>query len=256
MKDRKTLCVRLPVLCVFFMLAGALYSQSEWRDGKRLQTLVSEADLNCCFFIHEGEDPAIQIVGADKQKEKTFFSDWDVVYLNGGELQGIETGQEYSVIEVGTSLKDFGRLSYRRGRVKILSAAENKSVAELLRTCEPIMIGHYIVPVMRGEKEGVEKKKIEQAVFDDRRVTGQCVYFQHDIKQIATGQWALIDRGTEHGLHNNRQLFVFRRQNEGVSPKIFATAVVIDSQSRTATIKILDCLDAVVIGDLVQPFPD
>lgn len=242
------------VLMAFFVSALALPLLST-PTQKREVLLVALYDLNCSFFVYEGEKPEINITGAERDDEKTLFADRDNVFINGGKRQGVEPGQVYSVIELGPTIKRFGRLAFRKAKARILNATDDRATARLEATCEPVQVGHFLVLTPEKPEVFGEDRGYASATVDEQALTGQVVYLQRGFELAASGRWVLIDLGTAQGLEAGQQVFLFRRKGEGTSPNILANAVVVDSQTHTSTIKLLSVRDPIRQGDFVQPHP-
>lgn len=240
------------VLMVFLASALALPLLAALSQTKETR-LVSFYDLNCSFFIFEGERPEIKITGAERGDEKILFADRDIVFINSGKQQGIEPGLVCSVIEFGPRIKGFGRIAFRRAKAKILEATDDRATARLEAACAPVQIGHSLIITPEKPEIFGENKGYASASVDELTPTGQVIYLQRGFELAAIGHWALIDLGAAQDLEVGQQVFIFRRQGEGTSPKILANAVVVDCQTNTATIKLLSVSDPVQHGDFVQP---
>lgn len=214
--------------------------------------LVSLYDLNCSFFIHEGETPEIKITAAERGDEKILFADRDIVFINKGKRQGVEPGQVYSVIELGRGIKGFGKLAFRKAKAHILDATDDRATARLEAACEPVQVGHFLIPTTEQPEVFGENRGFATATVDEQSQTGQVVYLQRGFELAASGHWALIDLGKNQGLEVGQQVFLFRRKSEGMLPNILGNAVVVDCQTNTSTIKLLSVRDPIQLGYFVQ----
>lgn len=216
--------------------------------------LISEKDLYCSFFILERELDT-QIIGAERQYERSLLNESDIVYIDKGEKDGLKPGQVFLVLEVGPSVENFGPLAKRRGRARIINLEEERSSARIEKSCGKIMIGNFLVPFR--EKEGMEGKDLGYDVPPEVTpgVKGEIIYLQDNFHQLGRGHWALIDMGTEDGIQRGQQLIIYRRVKKGVPIQILGNSVVIDVQTQTSTIKILSCGDVIGLGDRIQLRP-
>lgn len=214
--------------------------------------LISESDLYCSFFVLDEEGPDIKIIGAEREYERVQFNDGDIVYIDKGREDGLEVGQIFLVLDIGSRIKDFGPLVYKRGRVRVVALEENGASAKVEKSCGQVMLGHFLVPF--EEKEGRMGKDLGYNIppHEGEGLIGQIIYSQREFKQIGSGHWALIDLGENDGIQIGQQLVTYRKIKEGVPLQIFGNMVVIDAQKRTSTIKVLSCKDALRIGDLVK----
>jgi len=217
--------------------------------------LLTDTDLYCSIFILDNAPPAMKIIGAERGYERTLITDGEVVYVNKGSDDGLETGQLFLVFEVGPIVKGFGPVGIKRGRARIVDLENTRSSAKLEKACGPISKGHYLVPF--EEKESRLGKDLGHNV-PPHRVAGlqaEIVYLETDFNQIGTGYFGIMNAGVEQGVQVGQQLIVFREEEKGAPLYIFGNIVVIDTQSKTSTVKVLSCRDALRMGDEIQTRP-
>ena len=228
------------------------YAIEKAKIYQEIYPLLSETDLYCSFFVLDDKMPEMRIFGAEREYERVQFNNGDIVYINQGRNDGIEEGQIFLVLEVGTVTTEYGPLAFKRGRLRIVALEENTSSARVEKACGPIMLGNYLVPF--EEKEGRMGKDLGYDVppYEGVGLRGRLIYLQRDFFQIGTGAWGLINLGASDGLQIGQQLVVYRKLYEDTPLLVFANIVVIDTQKRSSTVKVLSCKDALVVGDLVQ----
>lgn len=217
--------------------------------------LLTDSDLYCSIFIMDDDPPEMMIIGAERGWERTLITDGEVVYVNKGSDDGLEAGQLFLVFEVGPVVKGFGPVGIKRGRARIVDLESTRSSAKLEKACGPISKGHYLVPF--EEKESRLGKDLGHNV-PPHRVEGlhaEIVYLETDFNQIGSGYFGIINAGAEQGVQVGQQLIVFREEEKGAPLYIFGNVVVIDTQSKTSTIKVLSCRDALKYGDEIQTHP-
>lgn len=226
---------------------------------KDIYPLISESDLYCSFFILKEKKIKTKIISAEKSEERIFLREQDIFYINKGQNDGIEAGQIFLIIEIGHKIKNpfgrerFGRLALKRGRAQIVDVEASQASARLEKAYGQVMAGYYLVPF--EEKEGLLGKDLgyEVPLAEGEGLEGRVVYSQEGHNQIGSGDWALIDLGERNGLQFGQQLIVYRKPRKKRSPiKIIGNLIVIDTQNRTSTVKVLSCKDALMIGDRVQ----
>ena len=234
------------ILCVNFV--GGTHPQLSDDD---VLPLISRSDLYCPFFIWEGSPPEMRIEGWEREGEKLMLKDADVIYINKGSAHGLEEGSLLQVIEMGPKLRGYGSLAYRRGVARIAVLKEGESEAVLERICGSVRGGHYLIPFV--EREGMLGKDLGFAlqVSSHEGQIGRFLHFQDGNVHVASGQWALIDLGQQHGIEVGDQLVICKRSEDGKGLDAFGNLVVIDVQDRTSTVKILSCKDAVRRDDMV-----
>jgi hypothetical protein len=227
---------------------------------KDIFPLISEADLYCSFFVIEKVNLDTQIIGSEKEEERMLLRENDVFYINKGSADGIETGQIYMIVEVGEKVrnpvtgKNFGHLVLKRGRALIFSVEEEKAFARLERACGEVMVGHFLVPF--EEKSDFLGKDLgyDVPINEEEGPQGMLIYFQDEYRQISKGHWAIIDLGEEDGIHFGQQLVIYRKEKgEKETAENIGNLIVIDTQMKTSTVKILSSKNPLRLGDRVQP---
>lgn len=222
--------------------------------------LITEADLYCSFFAMDKMELEAQIVGSEKDKERILLRESEIFYVNRGSAYGFEVGQIYTILQVGEKIsvpftgKKYGRVVYRRGRAQIVSVEEDRAFAKLEKSCGEVMVGHFLVPF--EEKSGLLGKDLgyDVPISEEEGSGGRLIYFQDDYQQISKGHYSIVDIGEEDGIHFGQQLVIYRK-TEGKMGSIekIGNSIVIDTQQKTATVKILSSNNALRVGDFVQP---
>jgi len=218
--------------------------------------LISESDLYCSFFVWKGAKPEIEIIGAEREYEKTLLNDGDIFYVNKGKDDGLEAGQVFLIVEIGSNIADFGPIAFKRGRAVVVDLEDHHASAKVEKSCGSVMVGYFLIPF--EEKEGQTGKDLGYDVSPSsikEGVKGQVIYLQKDFNQIGKGYWALIDIGEQDGIQVGQQLVIYRIVKEGTPVQVFGNIIVIDTQESTSTVKVLSCKDVIRLGDLVHVRP-
>jgi len=231
------------------------YDISRAKIYQEFADLINEVDLYCSFSMWEEEIPELKIIGAEREYEKTMFSDGDVIYLNKGKGGSVEPGQIFWVLEIRNEIPGYGPLAFGRGRARVQFADDAIAVAAVERSCDAIRSGYYLVPF--EEREGMTGKDLGYDVLpvEAEGVKGSLIYVQSNLRQIASNHWALIDLGAEQGIQVGQQMILYRRVREDLPVQILGNCIVTDVKSNTSTIKILSCRDVLHQGDLVMERP-
>jgi hypothetical protein len=261
--SKMALCLALTVLglAVLALPAAAQAKSDEQQVQHQIQRakifreaypLISETDLYCAIYMHEGEIPDLRITSAERAEEKILFSDADTVYLNKGKKDGLEVGQVFSVIELGDKVDGFGHIAAKRGRAHVISLEESRAVVRLEKSCGRVMVGDYLLPF--EEKESLLGKDLgyESYAAGDTGVAGNIIYLERDYNEVGSGYWAIIDVGETSGISVGQQMTIFRQGKHEVPRVGIGNAVVVDTRQKTATVKVLSCSDAIRLGFQVQ----
>ncbi len=221
---------------------------------KDIFPLISESDLYCSFFILKKKGELdLKIVSAERTEERLFLRGGDTFYLNKGQKDGLENGQIFLILEIGQKIKNYGYLTFMRGRAKITDATLSRAAATLDKACAPVMVGYFLIPF--EEKGGLLGKDFGYDILP--RETGESkgkIIYSHDEKNlIGSGDWALVNLGEEDGIQFGQQLVVYKRsKKKGAFVKMVGNLIVINVQKKTSTVKVLSCNNPLKIGDLVQ----
>ncbi len=214
--------------------------------------LISETDLYCAFYVHQGELPDLRIVAAEKGEEKILLSDNDLCFINKGKNEGLEIGQVFIIIEIGQSLGEHGSLALKQGRGHIVFLEDNRGVARIEKACGRVMVGDFLVPF--EEKESLLGKDLGFEAFAEGEpgAVGAIIYLQGDYNQIGPGHWGIIDIGESSGVMVGQQMTIYKQIREDLPRVAIGNLVVIDTRPTTATVKILSCSDSIHTGLQVQ----
>lgn len=210
--------------------------------------LISETDLYCAFYAHQGELPDLRIVAAEKGEEKILLSDNDLCFINKGKNDGLEIGQVFIIIEIGQSLGEHGSLALKQGRGLIVFLEDNRSVVRIEKACGRVMVGDFLVPF--EEKESLLGKDLGYEAFSggEPGAVGTIIYLQGDYNQVGPGHWGIIDIGESSGVMVGQQMTIYNQVREDLPRMAIGNLVVIDTGPTTATVKILSASDSIHKG--------
>lgn len=221
---------------------------------KEIFPLISESDLYCSFFVLKKKGELdLKIISAERTEERLFLREGDTFYLNKGQKDGLENGQIFLILEIGQKIKNYGYLTFMRGRAKISDARVSRAAAKLYKACAPVMVGYFLVPF--EEKGGLLGKDLGYDILprETEESQGKIIYSQDEHNMIGSGDWALIDLGEEDGIQIGQQLVVYTKaKKKGALVKLIGNLIVINVQRKTSTVKVLSCNNPLKLGDLVQ----
>ncbi len=221
---------------------------------KDIFPLISESDLYCSFFVlRKKKELDLKIISAERTEERLFLRGGDTFYLNKGQQDGLENGQIFLILEIGQKIKNYGYLTFMRGRATISDARVSRATATLDKACAPVMVGYFLVPF--EEKGGLLGKDLGYDILprETEESKGKIIYSQGEQSLTGSGDWALVDLGEEDGIQFGQQLVVYKRsKKKGALVKMIGNLIVINVQRKTSTVKVLSCNNPLKIGDLVQ----
>ena len=221
--------------------------------------LITDSDLYCSYSVLDGPLPELRVIGAERQDERIQLGDGDIIYINGGEKQGIVLGQVFLLFGKLQDIKSprtgitYGPLIQKTGRARVISIEDLQAVLRIEKACSPVAVGDYVVQFV--EKKTVLGKDGRFVPYSRQKpdaVRGEIVFLGAELNQIGSGSWAVIDLGQEDGLQLGNQLTVSTLPGKNLPRHTLASAVAIDVQAQTATIKILSAEDVVRKGYQVE----
>lgn len=124
-------------------------------EGPPLVAIGSEADVYCFAYLDDvGEELPYRITGAEEAPNRYTYSTGDILYVSGGEADGVSAGQEYFVIKAGETLRHpatgarIGRVMHYQGHLRILCTTDHGATAEVLSSCDAILVGDLLKPFL------------------------------------------------------------------------------------------------------------
>lgn len=236
-----------------------------------------EADVYCTGWLDEPDVvfPAI-IFSAELINSKQGFFEGDIVYLNGGANQGFAAGQEFWIVRperlvnhVQSVLDVAGRVYLTPGRVRILCAQENSSIAEIVLSCSDTNIGDAVLPFEPIPIPLVRRTApLSSCDPATGKVSGHIVADFDAVTAIATGSVIYLDRGEDDGLVPGDFLSVFRLPVEDRRLRtilghpempaerdvriMLGEAAILTTRKKTSVAIITAMRDTMYVGDRVE----
>jgi len=224
--------------------------------------IISDSDLYCSFFLLGEERIEAKIVSAEKKGEMRILTDSNVFYIDRGKNAGFEVDQIHLILEIGPEIrhpltdKKLGRLGFKRSRARIIEVGDDWGRARVEKSCGQVMVGDFLIPF--EEKEVLLAGPPREETPEERSLWGNIIYQEGHMThstRIGRDQWALIDLGRVDGLRVGDRMTVQREASKGIPTKVIGELIIINTQSKTSTVKVLSSLDAIKLGDLVQVKP-
>jgi quercetin dioxygenase-like cupin family protein len=191
-------------------------------------------------------------IAGGTERVKSMFSAGDTVIVNAGSRHGVEAGQHFFARRVvvdrfaAGSGKTQPHSIHTAGWLTIVKVDEHRSTATIVETCDGIVEGDYleplVLPVSASVPAGAPDFERPGLVIlgDERRQLG------------GEGSVMVIDRGTDHGVVNGQHLTVFRHAIDAAGPVVtIGTAVVVSTRPDTSLMRISKSREAIQVGDLV-----
>lgn len=225
-----------------------------------LVPLADTADLYCTGFI-ETEHQASETWIAGREMERKEVADGDVVYLNRGSAQGITAGQQFAVVRRGSQVvhpvtgQALGTMVLRLGKLRVLAAQENTSIAVISMSCTTMRDSDEIVPWT--DLEAPSTRTLPP--FDRYAVTpsggeqGYVVTAKDNLAATGQGHVIFTDLGSAAGVKPGTLLTLYRDVPE-LPRKMLGRAVVLTVGDGTSAAKIVQTVREVRLGDRVEVY--
>jgi len=244
-----------------FILAAALIVAASGpgaaQGGRSLSPL--EAAVACAppptLDVPSGK--LLRVIGAQDVVARTEFGTGDQLIIDGGSGAGVQLSQQYFVRRAnrfgttGTAAMHQGAST--GGWVRIVAVNESTAIASFDHICGPVAASDYLEPfVAPVVPAGADKD--EAPGEPDFNSMGQVVTGNEDRNTMAVGDFALIDRGNEHGIAPGARVALYR--SVGVSGMPLAAvgeAIVITVGPKMSLARITRARDAIRGGDFVAP---
>lgn len=221
-----------------------------------------DSDVNCSGWIGSVDEkfPGT-IFSADGMESRRSFYFGDIVYINLGKKQGVAAGQEFWIVRPETTIESpvservvVGRLYVTPGRIRVICALEEDSIAEIVASCSDAAIGDNILPY-----EPIPLPLVRRAAAltacdpPSGKVTGHVVYIIDAASHAGKESVVYLDLGENDGLAPGDFFTAFRpRSSAGGTRTVLGEIAILKTTPTTSVAKVMDASDFVVIGDLVE----
>jgi LysM repeat protein len=244
--------------------------------------VATYSDLYCAgAFSAEPVQQKAVLVGGEESENKAYFSDRDVVYLNQGTAAGIKPGDELQVVRPirdfakwGTefapakSATKYGYYYQDVGRVRVLLAQESSATAEIVFSCEEILVGDLVT----GGETRVSPLERPEISFDkfaapNNNTSGRIFMTKEFRKLLGTGHIVYLDAGSKQNVQVGDYFRIIRRFNKNTISlfnrgdyaknrktfdsvrKVIGQAVVLRAEPNASTVIITKSTEAIAVGD-------
>jgi hypothetical protein len=251
------------VLSIALVCGAGILTQAQTAPQAQAQT--SEAVTSklaglprdvACAPLSPTVRPAMPLkVTAGRETVKTLFGAGDAVVVSGGTAQGVRAGDEFFVRRVvADNFTEAPRGTkppisvHTAGMLQIVEAEADVSIGVVTYGCDGVALGDYLerfqAPPLPPDLAGGAPDFGRPGRFilgDDRRQIG------------STGEFMVLDRGSDHGIRAGQRLTIFRHTlPDGSGPvSTIGSATVYVVRPETSVVRIDKSVDAVYVGDLV-----
>jgi hypothetical protein len=226
-----------------------------------LVAVGSEDDVNCFAYLDQkGSKPALKINSAENMEYQENFSAGDIVYLSGGEAEGVKAGQEYFIVQPAERLRHpatnavLGTVMRYVGHLRVLCTQDHSATAEVLASCDAVNVGAWLKPF--------EPIPIPMAVMPaaatrcdpaSSNAKGYIVYSKDNIVSFGLDTTVLVDLGEADQVAPGSMAIVFRDNPVPGAPRILlGELAVLTTGDHWASAKIIRSFVPMKVGDRVE----
>ncbi|MBI4485130.1 MAG: hypothetical protein HY655_03880 [Acidobacteria bacterium] len=199
---------------------------------------------------------AIRVVAAQDVDPREVLGVPETFVLSGGAARGLALGQEYYVrrVMVDQSLHgDPPRPVLTSGWVTIVGVNETTAVAAVENACGPIMAGDYLEP-FAAPNPPPDTERVDASGRLDFTAMGLVVYGSEQHRNVAAGDFLLIDQGVDRGFAPGARVAFYRDpETVGLPLVAIGEAVVVSVGPTMSLVRVNTASGEVRSGDYVVP---
>jgi hypothetical protein len=241
------------LLAAAFVLVAAMDGAAQ-APAELSQLAIAVACAPPPTFDLPGEP--LRIIGTQDTIPRSEYGTRDLLVVNGGTIAGVQLGQQFYVRRAnrfGLDSATQRRGSKTGGWIRIVAVNESTAIASFEHICSSVGQGDYLEPFVAPViPSGADRD--EAPGEPDFNSMGQIVAGNENRNEMGPGDFALIDRGSEHGLAPGARLAVYRDISvAGMPLASVGEAIVISTSATMSLLRITRARDAVHTGDFIAP---
>jgi hypothetical protein len=225
--------------------------------GPSLFPISEEVTIQCAAYIADKEDESLRIfeseIGFEQKLSATVT---DILYLNRGQNDGVQAGDEYYIRRRVRKVGGHGWIINTTGWLSVLAVQENTATAVVTQACRDIHNGSYLAPF---EPIPVPLVPFQDPVHrlspETGRDRGHIIASLEDIAELGSlgeGYLVSIDKGEDDGVIPGSIFTVFRYMHPNAPRRVLGELAVLTVQEKTSTARITLSYDYMVQGDLIE----
>jgi len=226
-----------------------------------LVPIGSEDDIYCFGYLGPNDArPQLTVISAETIQYQSLYSTNDIVYLSGGEAEGVKAGQEYFVTLAVRQLRHpatnaaLGTVVRYLGHARVLCTQDHTATAEILASCDAIPIGAWLKPF--------EAVPIPMTVLTppatrcdptSTNARGYITYSKDDDVAFGADHVVFIDLGEADQIAPGTQCIIYRENRRAGAPRLLLGEVaVLTTGDHWSTAKVIRSTGPMYVGDRVQ----
>ncbi len=209
----------LIALAVAFLAAAAMA-----QDQPQVRTPIL-SDMYCSGVVTRQAPPTDTVlITGEGSDYKLTFQEGDYVYINKGEGQGVHVGDEFSIIrpvdeptrtpwynQEFSIMHAMGTLWEDEGRVKVVVAQPNVSIAQIENSCEYLQRGDVALPFTQRPAPPLKsEQKFDRFAAPSGKPKATVVFGKHFQQTFSGDDVVYVNLGTAQGVKVGDYFRVFR----------------------------------------------
>jgi LysM domain-containing protein len=186
----------------------------------------------------------------------------DIVYVDGGRARNLTAGALFTAVAPQEPVihplrgEVVGRYYRSLGRVRILSVQEDTAIAEILQSCDPIVVGTVLQPfepepVPLGRATALRPVNFP-AEAEKLRSAPSIVYVRDNILTLGADHVVHIDVGEPDATPGDMYT-IYRENRPGLPPIVLGELAVLSVHKHFSVAKIVESRYPIHLGDRLDP---
>lgn len=226
-----------------------------------LVAIGSEDDLYCFAYLDEkGEAPQFTVSSAELIGFQADFTVGDIVFISGGEAEGVKAGQEFFLVQPARKLRhpstqaELGRVVRYIGHIRVLCTQDHSATAEVIAACDPIPLGTWLKP-FEPMPIPMTALTTPMGVCDlpNTKPKGFIVYSKDDAIAFGQDHVVMLDLGEADQVSPGTLCTIYRDNPEAGMPRlVLGELAVLSAGDHWATAKVIRSSQQMFVGDRVE----
>ncbi len=193
------------------------------RDDRKIAVAGSN-NLYCAGYVETGDvNTANEIVGAENEQEQNIYSQGNNVYINMGANRNVKVGDMFSVIRPRgrvetrwTKQRNLGFYVQEVGAVKVVKVNAESSVAQIIASCDNLLLGDLLQPTPARTSPIFEKRPSFDVFADSSGKTSGRIFMARDGRELlGREQIVYIDLGNKDNVKVGDYMTIYRPLGRG-----------------------------------------
>jgi hypothetical protein len=201
---------------------------------------------------------ATRVIGSQDAVARSLFGAPELLVIGGGTERGLQLGQQYFVRRLARTAKNYrDKLPHQvrtAGWVRVVAVNAATAIVTVEHACGDILAGDYLDVFQMPALPAGDITAVDTTGEPDFTSFGHVLYGSEERRSAGTGEFMLIDRGTDQSVALGARFAIFRDIRVGGAPLAsIGEATVVSIGPTMALVRINRARDAIFTGDFVVP---